>query len=420
MKLNKNKLRRQLKAVQIWKSNRGKGTIEAATGFGKSFIAMILIRKLLKKRPFAKILIVVPSEFLKRQWIKNLDAAGYNLVEVTIINTLITRHKENYDFLILDEIHRYGAEKFRLVFNLISYNYILGLTATYQRYDNMHSIINEYCPIIDKISLKECLKNSWVSDLRIYNFGITMSPEEKLEYETINDKFNYYFSFFAHDFSKAIACIKDQKARDAFIKDNPGLKNQDIMIKAINFSKTLQKRKSFYLTPQSKLDVIKTILEKFHDLKIITFSEYTTTADTITKLFPYRSFSYHSKKSSKRLKEDMRKFIRGEYTVINTSKALDEGIDIPQIEMAIIHSGNATKRQAIQRMGRAIRFEKGKIALIINLYLKDTRDEYALSERLQDIPNTYWIQDIEDIEYYPNEKRAIPYNYGIPFKLNLS
>jgi superfamily II DNA or RNA helicase len=92
--------------------------------------------------------------------------------------------------------------------------------------------------------------------------------------------------------------------------------------------------------------------------------------------------------------------------VISTARALDEGFDIEGIEMALITSGTSTERQFTQRMGRSIRFVPNKIALVINLYIKDTQDERWAKQRQSATPNVYWIDSLEEISYEEPEGKS--------------
>jgi len=79
-------------------------------------------------------------------------------------------------------------------------------------------------------------------------------------------------------------------------------------------------------------------------------------------------------------------------------KAIEEGLDVPDIEMAVIVSGNSTKRQYIQRMGRSLRVEPGKTALIINIYANGTKDENWLKNRQSSHGDTaQWVTSITEI-----------------------
>ena len=127
VKFDKIKYVRQLRAVVAWKNNRARATIEAATGFGKTAIASIVIGKFLKKNPedlkFGQsILVVVPTTALKEQWEKLLKQNNYyKNVEVFVINTVSLQEgfSREVDLLILDEIHLMAADKFKRVFSRV-------------------------------------------------------------------------------------------------------------------------------------------------------------------------------------------------------------------------------------------------------------------------------------------------------------
>jgi superfamily II DNA or RNA helicase len=94
---------RQLDCVKSWIKNKGKGTIIAPTGTGKTVIALLGLQKVLSKYPSLQTLIVVPTTTLKDQWIKELDAWGFSLnTKVEVINTVI-KGQYKYDILIIDK-----------------------------------------------------------------------------------------------------------------------------------------------------------------------------------------------------------------------------------------------------------------------------------------------------------------------------
>ena len=112
---------RQIEIVQKFADNKGRGTLLAATGFGKTYTAIMVILRLLKSRPKAKVLVVVPTINLKNQW--NKELTKHRVVkncEVIVINTAY-KNKYECDLLICDELHSYGAEQFIKVFNTVKY-----------------------------------------------------------------------------------------------------------------------------------------------------------------------------------------------------------------------------------------------------------------------------------------------------------
>ena len=94
---------RQQKSVRYWINSKGKGTIVGSTGYGKTRCALTAIKALLKKYPQFRILVVVPTDPLRKQWLGHIEEWGFQFnVEVVIINTCI-KHSWVCDMLIIDK-----------------------------------------------------------------------------------------------------------------------------------------------------------------------------------------------------------------------------------------------------------------------------------------------------------------------------
>lgn len=95
---------RQKYCLKTWIKSKLHSTIEAATGFGKTNIALMAIELLKKKIPNLHCIIVVPTETLKDQWEEKLVERDlvFNC-EVFIVNTLI-KTSWTTDLLVLDKV----------------------------------------------------------------------------------------------------------------------------------------------------------------------------------------------------------------------------------------------------------------------------------------------------------------------------
>jgi superfamily II DNA or RNA helicase len=66
-----------------------------------------------------------------------------------------------------------------------------------------------------------------------------------------------------------------------------------------------------------------------------------------------------------------------------TSRVLNEGVDLPAAEVAIVASGTSTVRESVQRLGRILRPQPGKQAVLYELVADGTTETRA-SERRRD------------------------------------
>jgi RNA polymerase primary sigma factor len=75
----------------------------------------------------------------------------------------------------------------------------------------------------------------------------------------------------------------------------------------------------------------------------------------------------------------LRAFAAGHIKVICAPRILDEGIDVPEAEVAVIVSASQSRRQMIQRMGRVIRKKKdGRAARIVIFFFHDSPEDPSL------------------------------------------
>lgn len=320
---------RQQESIKKWIANKGKGTVVAGTGVGKTHIALMTIQALVKKYPNLRVLVVVPTEALKNQWIEHVDKWGFQFnVELEIINTVV-KHSYNCNFLVLDECHRYSSDLFRQVFERVKYKFVLGLTATFERLDGKHIIANKYCPVVDTIPLAEAVANGWVSQYKEYQVLIDVDDIET--YKNLNKEWLEHFEFFGFDFDKAMSCTgKDGwryklQLRDEMYKGNDENKRKQILnaisYHSAGFMRTMTQRKAFINNHPKKIEIAKKIIEARQDKKIITFSNNVKMAESISN----GDYVYTGKLGKKKGRVMIEDFLSGNIKILNSCKKLDEG-----------------------------------------------------------------------------------------------
>lgn len=403
-----------------------------------------------------------------------------------VVNTYIKFERRFPSILILDEVHNYASEEFGKVFEIAGIEpinisvgkipFVLGLTATLERNDGKHRFIEEYCPVIDTVTLEEAKREGYISKFKTYNWGLEFNAEDREKYNRWHDIFNSSFAKFNHDFKLAMACSLGRDARSQLtvpIKvqrrdhignlilieemttvwktsaewcvyfagvngwdgtiDHPWSPKQVSSI-AQQFSTAMRERKQMIYTATIKIDAIEQLVDKFK-VKTITFGEDSNFADAIVeRLGEERCKSYHSKTKgiSKRVEVISKKGVitykdkkigakvykamilsmfeeEDSFQVLSTVKALDEGMDNEKVIMGIQASYTSTKRQNTQRTGRATRKDTGnlgddKMALNINLYIKDTQEFKWLNDKQRGIKDIEWVDSIDEINLEESEE----------------
>jgi len=66
-----------------------------------------------------------------------------------------------------------------------------------------------------------------------------------------------------------------------------------------------------------------------------------------------------------------------------TSQVLNEGVDIPAANVGIVLSGTGTVKENVQRLGRILRKQEGKEAVLYEVVSRDTAEEFTSERRRQ-------------------------------------
>jgi superfamily II DNA or RNA helicase len=475
--INEKKLARQKELFFVeWKtaikqSPVRAAIIEAVTGFGKTYTAILGIKDMNERHPDRTTTVVVPTTKLKEDWegYWGKDDKGkktwipghiekHNLlnVRVFVVNTYTRYSKWECDFLILDEAHHYAGQEskyFSTVISITKYKWGLALSATLN--DKQKEFFNKLGWLMaGTVTVDEAEKEGYVSRSIIYNLGIELSEQDKAYIEEINTKFKNLFSIFDFNFDIVRACntpdarsfpinglgVKTGKewrewfaAKKGYRGENPEslYSPKNIRKNAALTMQQMGKRKSELYNSPSKLIYIKQLINKFKQMKTITFSQSSDMADKITALFPGRAVSYHTNLKAIAVKDDLivtdvtdKKALKKEgftlkgltvqkrealqafedpnspIRVLNTVRALDEGFDVEKIELVVQVAYNSTERQDKQRNGRGTRIDYSNLSkktIIVNLYMIGTQEEKWLKLKQLNTGRVNWVTSVDQI-----------------------
>jgi superfamily II DNA or RNA helicase len=478
MKIDQRKLERQLIGVDRWfnsskhgSSKDKRGVLHYPTGVGKTYVAILIIKKLFEIDSKHNIVIIVPAN-IQNQWKSFLDE--HLLKRELEYITIYTPHaiinseiKIQTNTLIVDEIHEcYSEELIKVVDRTyIRYDNNLGLTGTYKDSKNRHKFLQVLFPIIDVISEQEAIREGYISPYLEFNLGVTLTAREKEVYQEYSDTIAECMSKFPQgtqldlaskilsggkhangkvydgkQFAYGYAFSKGwRRDMDLTVDTNNRINDlwnpHKIFGYAVNLLNSIRKRKDLLYNAENKVKVCLDICERFKDLKTIIFSQSTAFADKVDLLLNEReqgiSVVYHSNletillpspKTNKLIKFGGTRLKRraidriksGESRIICTASSLDKGLDIADMGLGLTASGTSNFTQYKQRGGRAKRrdmFNANKVALLINLYVKDSQEERWLDKRQSEATNDIYIVDsIDEITFTPTETVDISIN----------
>ena len=364
-----------------------RGIAHVVTGGGKTVFSYLCIGRFFENHPDGRVVIVVPTLALMDQWTVDIaDSMTFdeeqiscfsgseqtskpNTVNIVVLNT--ARSISGWlmegaaTFLIVDECHRAATTENS---KCLTHPYVatLGLSATpYREHDEgFEEYLAPYLgDVVYEYSYKHAHKDKVIVDFGLVNIDISV-PEGKEHFDRS---------------IKASNAVRKLKLRQVESSEVRSVKR---FIRAARAAWAV------------KLAV------KHRGERTVVFHERVDSLDSICRGLSAQgmtNIAYHSRMLSAHRRDNLRMFRRGESNVLVTCRALDEGTNVPESNIAIIAQSTTSIRQRIQRLGRVLRPAEGKqYATIYTLYDSSDQEELLREEEadLEGVAATSWKRGV--------------------------
>lgn len=361
----------QKEAVDTWNKEKY-GCLVLPTGAGKSVLAAMIIDKLQRAT-----IIIVPTIELLIQWHKIIKeffrcpvgmlGGGHKEILPITVSTYdsarIYQDKIGNQFcvLVFDECHHLSTDISVQMAQSFLAPYRLGLTATPNEELYQSEIIKEVLGKIVYEKMIQELAGDYLAQYQVQTLYVELTKKEKEQYSYHrNIYWNYrkscgYTPDWQQFIFQAMRSSRGRKALESF---------------------AIQKQISYFT--QNKLLKLVELLYKHKKDKILVFTNDNKTTYKISNqlLLPVIT---HEIKSAER-KKILENFHLGNWNILISTRVLNEGVDLPSANVAIIISGNSTVREQVQRLGRILRKQQGKKAYLYELVTAGTT-EYFVSQK---------------------------------------
>jgi superfamily II DNA or RNA helicase len=366
----------QDEALTRWQRAGNRGTLVLPTAAGKTYIALKAI-SLLKTQT----LIVVPTLDLLDQWRTRVtDYLGIGAgvvgggdfdVRMITVSTYDSAYLQaevlgnRFMFLIFDEVHHLASQSYMQIGELYIAPYRMGLTATYERDDQRHTILPSIVGDLVYAANIEEMAGEHLSPYTHEKIYVELTPEEQRLYYEEMRVFNDYLREkgivlkSVEDFHRFIMLTgRDRRAREALLARNRAVK--------------------VALNSEAKLNLLGKQLALHRNEKTLVFTLHNDLVYKISRRFLIPAVTYQTPKVERR--EILENFRTGDYRAIVTSQVLDEGVDVPDASVGFMLSGTGSTREYVQRLGRLLRKVQGKQARLVEIVSKETM-EVRMSRR---------------------------------------
>lgn len=367
---------------------------ELPTGYGKSKIAI----ELMKKRKAKRVLIVIPKNVLISNWKVEMDKWYPNSKADIKFSTYVSipKNKGTWDMVIFDEGHRLSDRcREALCDYNIKYSIILSATVSSNFKDELREVFdNLYCY---KIGTKEAIESNVLPDPKVILLPLTLESKLTTEEMIINPKAKGrevnipYKGLWAAKRTKNVR-FKVYMTQRQYYEEISGL------IEWYKKKRYLGYMKNRWLhacgerlkwLSDKKVAYTQRILSKLIDVRTLTF------CGSIEQTELLGEYCINSKNKESQKIIDL--FNNRKINHITAASMLDEGINLAECKVGIYNNLNSSERIIKQRLGRILRHKE---PVVIIPYFKNTREEELVRVMLEDYnPNLVSVVNfIEEID----------------------
>lgn len=389
MNVLKIKDQEQKKALSAWKDKGFRGSVIAGTGFGKSRVGVIAAGALLRKHG-GRGLVLVPTNQLQDQFEEEFKKWGYeDVLENVDILCYASAHKlrdQSYTVTVADEVHLGLSPIYREVFLQNDHQRLLCMTATAPEEEEYEDLLDEIAPTVYSISLDECVQKGLVAPYTVYCIPVELTEEERTAYKAANNMFVHYkYQLGMYDaFNEAGRVLRDPTASPVQKKN------------ATLFYKAIRDRKEVVQHAYNKILYTQKIAQAKSDKKILTFAGTNDFTNQMHEILNDSGSArrFHSAIGKKEKTKALDDFRDNTARILCSTKALNQGFDVPDAQLGIICGLDSKTLAMIQRVGRLLRLSENKVGEVVILYVKDSQEEKWLQSSVKNLSNVVWLDDI--------------------------
>ena len=354
-----------------------RGLLLMATGLGKTRVAAGVIEQWINDRPGNEILLIAPSLALVTQLEASLwpylpkDVATHVLVgsekpsfqggvTVATVQSMLNRgseDRERFGLVVVDEAHHAPADGYRQLLCELAPRFVLGMTATPWRGDERR--------------LEDIFGDSTytVSIVEGMHLGYLAVVDYRMMVDTIDWD---------------------------WVRQNL---NSSLSIRELNRRLFIPER------DDALVSKIRQHLDRMRDPRAVVFCRSIDHADSIAKRLQAEGFAVHaihSRLDRFDTTKILRDFRAGDVPIIVTVDMLNEGIDIPDVNLIAFLRVTHSRRIFVQQLGRGLRLSPEKSEVLVLDFVSDIRRIAAARGLNQEGESLAVSSPEEQILRYPN------------------
>jgi superfamily II DNA or RNA helicase len=389
----------QAEALATW-STTCRGVVEAVTGTGKTRLAMAAIRVVADRG--GRSLVLVPTLELQDQWARELRAAAPDLrvgrlgggrdddlfANDVVVATPHSAAAVPVDLppgtpglLVADEAHRYGAPTWGAALHE-PFALRLALTATYERSDDgLVDVLEPYFgPVVTRYGYDRAVADGVVAPFSIAVVTVPLTEPERAAHDAADRRVRQL----RRELVGPLGMPKEPRALFAAVAgvvadaDRRGREGPQVRA-CREYLVRVRERRDVAASAAAKLDLCATIAPVLRAGRSIVFADTVDQAEDAARVLVrggVAAETVHGQLADDRRRIRLAQFRRGRIDALVAPRVLDEGVDVPDADRAVVLAAFRTRRQLIQRLGRVLRRKPdGREARLLLAVAADTAED---------------------------------------------
>ncbi|HVK86877.1 MAG TPA: DEAD/DEAH box helicase family protein [Kofleriaceae bacterium] len=357
----------QAEALARWQNAGRRGVIALPTGSGKTVVALAAIQRL-----GLSTLVLVPTRVLLDQWANELARTwggtigrlgdGEHVIAPITVSTYASatswapRVGDRFGLVIVDEAHHVGGWCPREVLEMLAAPARLGLTATPPDDPQARACLARHVGDTVYGLRIEDLAGDALASFDLVTLPIELAPEERDVYREQRARFARSYASFRR--------VTPEATWREFVRSANQTKPGREALAAWRASRAL------VAYPAAKRAALRELLARHRGERTIVFTSDNATAYAIARELLIMPITHEIGRVERAAA--LARFRSGEVPVLVSSQVLEEGLDVPDADVAIIVGGTASARRHVQRIGRVLRPRDGKRARVYELAVEDS------------------------------------------------
>jgi superfamily II DNA or RNA helicase len=392
----------QVEAFGAWSSAGCRGVVEAVTGTGKTRLAVAVLRSVVDRG--GRGLVLVPTIDLLEQWVRELRPAlpGHRVGRLggggdddlfaceVVVATPHSASAVPVDLppgttgvLIADEAHRYGAPTWGAALRE-EFSLRLALTATYERTDEgVEDVLRPYFgEVVTRYGFARAVAEGTVAPFRLGLVSVPLSADERERHDRADTRVRQLHRELVGVHGMSREPRRRFEAVTAIVADAERTGRQGPQVAACReYLVRVRERRDVAAQAAGKLDVCAAVAPQLAGRRSLVFTDTVEQAELAARVLSRagrEARTVHGDLAADERRTRLALFRRGDLEVVVAPRVLDEGVDVPDADVAVVLAAFRTRRQLVQRLGRVLRVKSdGREARLLLAHAAGTAEDPA-------------------------------------------